>query len=219
MVGIFENIGDSLKFGFRECYGDGFKGFLRMLGLLITCCIPIVFFIPMGIFLKVYRGEKPDFTGAGQSFIRGLLYFVVAIIYMLIPLILFAIFGGLGAIPALTGGDVGAVFGMLLGSLGLIIAVIAAVILGLVAIPAEINFARNGFAAAFKFSEIFGMISKAGFAKYILSYIVLIIVSVIIGLVLGLILNIPVAGIIITILVTIPLTFFLYKYWANIFAA
>lgn len=215
MVGIFENIGDSLKFGFRECYGDGFKGFLRMLGLLITCCIPIVFFIPMGIFLKVFRGEKPDFTNAGQSFIRGLLCFVIAILYMLIPFILFAIFGGLGAIPAVTGGDSGAVFGVLLGSVGLIIAIIAAVILGFVAIPAEINFARNGFAAAFKFSEIFDMISKAGFAKYILSYIVLIIVSFIFGLICA----IPVVGFIIAILVTIPFTFFMYKYWANIFAA
>ena len=215
MVGIFENIGDSLKFGFRECYGDGFKGFLRMLALLITSIIPIVFFIPMGIFLKVYRGEKPDFTNAGQSFIRGLLCFVIAIIYMLIPLILFAIFGGLGVIPTVTGGDIGAVFGGLLASAGIIIAIIAAVILGFVAIPAEINFARNGFAAAFKFSEIFGMISKAGFAKYILSYIVLIIVSFIFGLLCA----IPVVGIIISILVTIPLTFFMYKYWANIFAA
>ena len=100
MVGIFENIGDSLKFGFRECYGDGFKGFLRMLALLITSIIPIVFFIPMGIFLKVFRGEKPDFTNAGQSFVRGLLSFVIAILYMLIPIILFAIFGGIGLIPA-----------------------------------------------------------------------------------------------------------------------
>lgn len=219
MVGIFENIGDSLKFGFRECYGDGFKGFLRMLALLITSIIPIVFFIPMGIFLKVYRGEKPDFTNAGQAFIRGLLYFVVLILYMLIPLILFAIFGGLGVIPTVTGGDIGAVFGGLLASAGIVIAIIAAVILGFVAVPAEINFARNGFAAAFKFSEIFGMISKAGFAKYILSYIVLIIVAIIIGLILGFLCAIPVLGIIITILVTIPLTLFMYKYWANIFAA
>ena len=219
MVGIFENIGDSLKFGFRECYGDGFKGFLRMLALLITCIIPIVFFIPMGIFLKVFRGEKPDFTNAGQSFVRGLLSFVIAILYMLIPIILFAIFGGIGLIPAIFGGEAGEIGGMLIGSVGVVVGVIAAVILGFVAVPAEVNFARNGFAAAFKFSEIFGMISKAGFAKYILSYIVLIIVAIILGVILGLIAGIPVVGLIVVLLVTIPITFFEYKYWANVFAA
>ncbi|HJJ31604.1 MAG TPA: DUF4013 domain-containing protein, partial [Methanocorpusculum sp.] len=214
MVGIFENVGASFKFGFRECYGDGFKGFLRMLALFITCIIPIVFFIPMGIFLKVFRGEKPDFTGAGKSFIRGLLSFVIALIYMLIPIILFAIFGGLALIPAMAGGNAGEIGAAILGSIGIIVAIIAAVILGFVAVPAEVNFARNGFGAAFRFSEIFGMISKAGFGKYILSYIVLIIITLIIYFILSLICVIPVIGIIILILVTIPLALFEYKFWA-----
>ncbi|HJJ58327.1 MAG TPA: DUF4013 domain-containing protein [Methanocorpusculum sp.] len=219
MVGLIQNVGESLKFGFAQCYGDGFKGFLRMLALLVLSIIPIAFFIPMGIFLKVFKGEKPDFTNAGQSFIRGLLFFIIALIYMLIPIILLAIFGGLGLIPALFGGDIGAVAGAAIGSVGIIIALIAAVLLLIVSIPAEINFARNGFAAAFKFSEIFGMIAKAGVAKYILSYIILIIVDIIIAVILGLLLNIPVAGVIIAILVAIPLTLFEYRYWANRFEA
>ncbi|HJJ59057.1 MAG TPA: DUF4013 domain-containing protein [Methanocorpusculum sp.] len=219
MVGLIQNVGESLKYGFAQCYTDGIKGFLRMLALLVLSIIPIVFFIPMGIFLKVFRGEKPDFTNAGQSFIRGLLSFVIALIYMLIPIILLAIFGGLGAIPAIFGGDPGAIAGALVGSVGVIVALIAAVLLMIVAIPAEINFARNGFAAAFKFSEIFGMIAKAGVAKYILSYIILIIVSFIIGMILCLIGMIPVVGIIVALLVAIPLTFFEYRYWANRFEA
>ena len=219
MVGLIQNVGESLKYGFAQCYTDGIKGFLRMLALLVLSIIPIAFFIPMGIFLKVFKGEKPDFTNAGQSFIRGLLFFIIALIYMLIPIILLAIFGGLGLIPALFGGDIGAVAGAATGSVGIIIALIAAVLLLIVAIPAEINFARNGFAAAFKFSEIFGMIAKAGVAKYILSYIILIIVDIIIAVILGLLLNIPVAGVIIAILVAIPLTLFGYRYWANRFEA
>lgn len=219
MVGLIQNVGESIKFGFSQCYGDGFKGFLRMLAIFVLSIIPIAFFIPMGIFLKVFRGEKPDFTNAGQSFIRGLLFFVVALIYMLIPIILFCIFGGIGLIPALFGGDMGAVAGLAIGSVGLIIAVIVAIVFCLIAIPAEINFARNGFAAAFKFSEILGMISKAGVAKYILSYIILLIVDIIIAVILGLLLCIPVAGVIIAILVAVPLTFFEYRYWANRFEA
>lgn len=219
MVGLIQNVGESLKYGFAQCYTDGIKGFLRMLALLVLSIIPIAFIIPMGIFLKVFKGEKPDFTNAGQSFIRGLLFFIIALIYMLIPIILLAIFGGLGLIPALFGGDIGAVAGAAIGCVGIIIALIAAVLLLIVAIPAEINFARNGFAAAFKFSEIFGMIAKAGVAKYILSYIILIIVGIIIAVILGLLLNIPVAGVIIAILVAIPLTLFEYRYWANRFEA
>lgn len=220
MVGIFENIGESFKFGFRECYGDGLKGFLRMLALFITFIIPIVCFIPAGIFLKIYRGEKPDFTNAAQSFIRGLLAFVVGILYMLIPIILLAIFVAIGLVPEVAGGDAGAIIGVLIQSIGVIIAVIAAVILGFVAVPAEVNFARNGFAAAFKFSEIFGMISKAGFAKYILSYIVWCIILAIIVGILGFIgTNVAVLGGIISLLVTIPVAFFGIKFWANVFAA
>ncbi len=223
MVGLIQNVGESFKFGFGQCYHDGIKGFLRMLAILVLCIIPIAFFIPMGIFLKVFRGEKPDFTNAGQSFIRGLLFFVVAIIYMIIPIILLCIFGGIGLIPALLGGDIGAVAGAAIGSIGILIALIVAVVFLIIAIPAEINYARNGFAAAFKFSEIFGMIAKAGVAKYILSYIIYIIVMILIGVIYGLFLACPSAGfaigIILMILTAVPVSFFQYRFWANRFEA
>ena len=223
MVGLIQNVGESLKFGFGQCYGDGFKGFLRMLAIFVLCIIPIIFFIPMGMFLKIFKGEKPDFTNAGQSFIRGLLFFVVALIYMIIPIILLCIFGGIGAIPAVLGGDIGTAIGLAIGSVGAVIAIIVAIVFLLIAIPAEINYARNGFAAAFKFSEILGMIAKAGVAKYILSYIIYLIVMIIVGLIIGLIFSIPAAGtvigIIVAILITVPITFFQYRYWANRFEA
>ena len=91
MVGLIQNVGESFKFGFGQCYHDGIKGFLRMLALVVLNIIPIARFISDGIFLKVFKGEKPDFTHAGQSFIRGLLFFVVAILYFLIPAILLTI--------------------------------------------------------------------------------------------------------------------------------
>ena len=223
MVGLIQNVGESFKFGFGQCYHDGIKGFLRMLALFVLCFIPIAFFIPMGIFLKVFKGEKPDFTNAGQSFVRGLLFFVVALIYMIIPIILLAIFGGFAVIPALFAGDIGAVFAVLIGGIGVIIALIVAVLFLIIAIPAEINYARNGFAAAFKFTEIFGMIAKAGVAKYILSYIIYIIVMILIEVIYGLFLACPsagfVIGIILMILTVVPVSFFQYRYWANRFEA
>ena len=223
MVGLIQNVGDSLKFGFAQCYGDGFKGFLRMLAMLVLWIIPIVDFIPMGMFLKIFKGEKPDFTNAGQSFIRGLLFFVVSLIYMLIPIILLSIFGGFAVIPAIFAGEVGAAIAILVGGIGAIIALIVAIVFGLIWIPAQINYARNGFAAAFKFSDILGMISRAGVAKYILSYLIYLVVMIIVGLIIGLIFSIPgagtIIGIIVLILVTVPLIFFYYKYWANRFEA
>ncbi|HJJ38883.1 MAG TPA: DUF4013 domain-containing protein [Methanocorpusculum sp.] len=249
MSNVFGNLLSSIKFGFCECYGDGFKGFLRMLALLITFCIPIVFFIPVGVIMKILRGEKPDFTNAGQSFIRGLLFVVIALIYMLIPILLFAIFGGADLILKMTGDEIGVLFSGIVGigsvgwfsmipamvstdtivllesiagNVGLIVSIVVAVLLGLVLVPAEINFVRNGFSAAFKFSEIFGMISKVGFVNYIFSYIDIIVFCIIVTVILSLIDKIPfvgyIAGFIALVIVTIPVTFCEYKFWANLFA-
>ena len=218
MIGLFQNVGESFKFGFSQCYANGFKGFLRMLALLALCLIPIINFIPFGIFMKVFRGEKPDFTNAGDSFIRGLLFFVVGILYMLVPGILFVITFGISYLPLDALGDAGEILLGLLLVIFFLAAIVSAVFLFLIAIPAQINFARNGFAAAFKFSEILGMISRAGVAKYLLSYLILLVIMVAAAVVLGLLIGfVPVVGIIVAIFVAIPLLLFEYRFWANRF--
>lgn len=85
-------------------------------------------------------------------------------------------------------------------------------------LPAEINFARKqSFGAAFKFGEIFGMIGKLGWGKYILSIILIYIISLIFGFVVGLVAAIPLIGAIISFLAVPFAIFFELKYYANLF--
>ncbi len=96
-VGLIEDVGKS----FGYAVDNTLKKILRWIGLTIVMCIPIVNFIAMGLFLKVFRGEEPDFSNAGKSFIQGLLLFIISIIYMIIPIIAFVILGGASIITAI----------------------------------------------------------------------------------------------------------------------
>ena len=214
-VGLIENVGKS----FGYAVDNTLKKILRWIGLTIVMCIPIVNFIAMGLFLKVFRGEEPDFSNAGKSFIQGLLLFIISIIYMIIPIIAFAILGGASFITAIIAPEA-ATDAILAGGagLGIIALFVLAIIFGLIMLPAEINFARKqSFGAAFKFGEIFGMIGKLGWGKYILAIILVYIIAIIFGFVVGLFALIPVVGIILTYLAIPFAIFFELKYYANLF--
>ena len=209
-VGLIENVGKS----FGYAVDNTLKKILRCIGLTIVMCIPIVNFIAMGLFLKVFRGEEPDFSNAGKSFIQGLLLFIISIIYMIIPIIAFVILGGASIITAI----IAPVASAILAGGGIIALFVLAIIFGLIMLPAEINFARKqSFGAAFKFGEIFGMIGKLGWGKYILSIILIYIISLIFGFVVGLVAAIPVLGAIISFLAIPFAKFFELKYYANLF--
>ncbi len=214
-VGLIENVGKS----FGYAVDNTLKKILRWIGLTIVMCIPIVNFIAMGLFLKVFRGEEPDFSNAGKSFIQGLLLFIISIIYMIIPIIAFVILGGASFITAIIAPEA-ATDAILAGGagLGIIALFVLAIIFGLIMLPAEINFARKqSFGAAFKFGEIFGMIGKLGWGKYILAIILIYIISLIFGFVVGLVAAIPVLGAIISFLAVPFAIFFELKYYANLF--
>ncbi len=214
-IGLFDNVGKS--FGFA--IDNTFKKFLRWIGLAIVMCIPIVNFITTGIFLKIYRDEEPDFSNAGKAFIQGLLLWIIQIIYMIIPAIIIWFSLGGSAATALLADPASADAILGVGALiGLLIAVVVAVILGLVMQPAIVNFARTEkFGSAFAFGDLFGMIGKVGWGKYILAWIVLILVAFVIGIVLGCVAWIPILGWIIGILAMPFLTIFNNKYFANLF--
>ncbi len=193
--------------------------------LMILTIIPIVNFIAMGTYLKVYRGEDPKVENIGKSFVDGLLIFIITFLYMLIPTVILLILGGGSIFAAGLTGSQAAIAGVGIGVLvlciilyilfGLIIlCIIVAFFFALFAKPAVVNFARNGFSAAFRLREIFGMISKAGWLKYIVS---LILFWLIFGAIIHLCLMIPIVGWILLIFI-LP---FLYcwgsKYLANLF--
>jgi hypothetical protein len=204
-IGIGENLTGSFGFAKDKLVGS----IVNWILLIILTIIPIVNFIAMGTYLKVYRGEDPKVEHIGKSFVDGLLALIIAIIYMLIPLIVTSI-----VFAASMGSMMADPFaGLAAAGIGGIICLILFILFALLMIPAMINFARKGFGAAFKFGEIFGMIGKAGWLKYIISIILLAIIFGIIGL-LGMI---PFIGWLIMLIIYPFLIVWAAKFWANLF--
>lgn len=204
-IGIGENLTGSFGYAKDKLMGSIGNWIL----LIILTIIPIVNFIAMGTYLKVYRGEDPKVEHIGKSFVDGLLALIIAIIYMLIPLIVTSI-----VFAASMGSMMADPFaGLAAAGIGGIICLILFILFALLMIPAMINFARKGFGAAFKFGEIFGMIGKAGWLKYIISIILLAIIFGIIGL-LGMI---PFIGWLIMLIIYPFLIVWAAKFWANLF--
>ncbi|MDO5845838.1 MAG: DUF4013 domain-containing protein [Methanocorpusculum sp.] len=215
-IGIGENLGKS--FGFAKDATFGHIG--RWIGMAVLYLIPIVDFIVTGMFLKIFRKEEVDFSNAGKSFVQGLLAFIIQLIYMIIPLILGMVLLGASLIPAITTGGVAGVANAITGGLSiasLIITLVVAIIFALIMTPAIVSFARGGFGDAFKFSNIFAMIGKVGWGKYILSIIVLFLVLLVVGVVLGFICLIPILGLIVFILAMPFIQIWTYKFWDNLF--
>jgi len=214
-IGIGENLTGSFGFAKDKLVGSIGNWIL----LIILTIIPIVDLIAIGTYLKVYRGEDPKVENIGKSFVDGLLAFIIAFIYLLIPTIILLVLGGGTLFAAALTGSVASFVGVGIGVL--ILCIILYILFGLIMTPAIVNFARKGFGAAFNFSEIFGMIGKAGWLKYILSIIVLGIIFGVIYGVIGLLGLIPVAGsAIMWIVMFIVLPFFAVwgsKFWTNLF--
>ncbi|HJJ42100.1 MAG TPA: DUF4013 domain-containing protein [Methanocorpusculum sp.] len=210
-VSIIKNLESSLSYAFENT----FKKLGRWLGLSVLLVIPILNLIPYGIFLKIYRDEAPDFSNAGKSFVQGLLYFVISMIYLIIPLILIIVSSIIAAIPD---AGVSLVSSIILFAAALIILLLISLILS----PAVIKYARSEkFTDAFKLGEIFAMISKAGWGKYIISIIVIIIVSMLLTAIPQALSFIPTAGIyicfILSALIEPFLTIFEFRFLGNLF--
>ena len=204
-VGLVDNVGISLKFA----YENTVKKILRWIGMSILLYIPIAQFIVSGIFMKIYRGEEPDFSNAGKSFIQGLLMFIAEFVYTLIPvliIILSALFSASESLSVIT----------LIGLV--VVGIVLAFIIGFILIPVQVNFARKqSFGAAFAFGEIFGMIGKLGLAKYILAWIVYFIVAVVFAIVIGIFSVVPVIGAILLLLFGPFIGLFSAQYFNNLF--
>jgi hypothetical protein len=204
-IGIGENLTGSFGYAKDNLWGK----FGNWILLIILTIIPIVNFIAVGTYLKIYRGEDPKVENIGKSFVDGLLALIIAFIYMIIPTIIFVVVCG-AAFAGLASGSVAALAG---AGIGGIICLIIFILFGLIMTPALINFARKGFGAAFSFGTIFGMIGKAGWLKYIVSIIVIGIIFAIIGL-LG---AIPFVGWLIMLIIYPFLIIWACKFWANLF--
>lgn len=218
-IGIGDNLTQSFEFS-KEKLGGNIGTWLI---LSILNLIPIVDWIVYGTYVKILRGEEPDLNNMGKSFVDGLLALIIGLIYMIIPILLIIVLSigtfSIGSMTATPGPET--LHSMMLAGAGLalniglvILCLIVAFLFALIAKPAVVNFARNGFGAAFKFGEIFSMISKAGWLKYILSLLVF---WIIFGVIIFVCVIIPVLGWILLIFILPFLYFWGAKYLANLF--
>ncbi|MDD1676171.1 MAG: DUF4013 domain-containing protein [Methanomicrobiales archaeon] len=187
--------------------------------LLIICSI--IFPLIIGYSMEIYRGKKPapELENWGKLFIDGLKLFVAAIIYMLPVIIVVLVFGGFALISALaTAPSPNYIvmhpeqfipqFGIFLA--GLFVALILAIIIGLIATIGFVRMARTeSFMEAFNFSAILAQIGKIGWVNYIIALIVVGVVSFIFIAIINII---PIIGWLLSLILQAPLTVFNARY-------
>lgn len=200
-IGIVENVVGSFGFAKDRLVGK----WLDWLILIILCIIPIIgWFLLLGFLVRVYRGGEAKLGEWLKMLIDGILFAIIAFIYMLIPLLVIFLLGGTAIIAAVA--SAGAITNPssllpIVAGLGIagIIALIIAIIFGILMTMALVRFAKEErFGAAFEFGKLFAVIGKIGWIHYILSWIVLMIIFTVIFFVIGLIMGfIPFLGMLI----------------------
>ena len=172
--------------------GSIFQRIGELLILIVLSIIPIVDFIALGYYARIVRDSPsskstPKLERYGDMFVEGLKIFVVGIIWLIIIGIIAAII----AIPFVAA----AVFTIItnpasffstgwlfaLGALAAIFAIVA-FLLGIFAFMGVIHMVKtNSFGKAFAFGEIYKMIGKIGWIRYLASFVVFFIVLAIVG--------------------------------------
>ncbi len=162
----------------------------------ILSIIPIINFISFGYEVKVMKNTinktpfMPEWKGFIELFIKGLIVFVIALLYMIVPLIIFGAVAGFSTLSYAIGGFT--------NPYGIIVAILPALFIGgilfliigfILPMAIALYIKSDNFSDAFKFSEILDRI-KSIFGEYLASYIIL----VILGFILMLIGLIPLIG-------------------------
>ncbi|NLO77105.1 MAG: DUF4013 domain-containing protein [Methanomicrobiales archaeon] len=174
---IGENLGASFEYAKEALVGKWVKWIL----LAIIGIIPIVNFILFGYAIRVLRGIKPapELGEYVQLFIDGLMYFIIAFVWMIPVFIVSMIVGFIS----------GSFAGMIIG---LLIMLIVALLCGLFAYIGIVRFARmEKFGEAFAFGAINEKIEAIGWVKYIIA---LIVVGIVIGVISFILMLIPIIG-------------------------
>jgi hypothetical protein len=185
-MNIVDNITDSLKYPLND--------WVKILILTVISIIPIVNFMSGGYYLRIIKStlagvdEVPEFDDLGELFIDGIKIIIVGIVYMIVPLIIYAI----AWLPLLFTGDPYSVTSGIMSGLTIVLMIIAFVvtfIVSLLLLPAIVNMALydSELGAAFRFSEVLGRIKAIGWGDYILWIIAIWITTVIAGFIIGII--------------------------------
>lgn len=192
-----------------------------MAGFVVAFVIAIILgAFYQGFLLKILRGDKPlpEITNYGTLFSDGIKYVIIEIIYMIPVIIVLAAVAGAAMMAVIAKGIAPQnLETALLGPafVGILIALILAIILGILALIGVIRFARTGkIGEAFNFGEIFSTIGKIGWGSYILALIVIAVILVIVYVILGLI---PILGSIIEIIIGPFISIFAARYICQLY--
>ena len=176
--------------------------------------------IPLaGYALKVLRGEKPapEVTDWGTLFVDGIKAIIIYLIYAIPIIIVYAILLVVG-IGAMMTGDAGAVAGMGIILVGMLVCIVLAIIIGIFEIIGMVRFARTGsIGEAFNFGAILATIAKIGWVPYIIALVVLFVVAIIFGIIVAIIQMIPILGILIYLCLIAPCSLFISRYVCQVY--
>jgi len=196
---------------------------VRWILLLVSC---IIFPLIMGYILEIMRGKKPapELKNWGKLFIDGLKMFVIEIIYAIPVILVILVFGGLALFGALASAPSPDYYSMhperlmpFLGTffVGLLFAVILAIIISLISIIGIIRFARtDSMGEAFNFGAILAHIGKIGWISYVVSLIIVFVVILVVTVIISLI---PFIGGFLNFIIMPAYSIFIYRYLTLIY--
>ncbi|HJJ39073.1 MAG TPA: DUF4013 domain-containing protein [Methanocorpusculum sp.] len=152
---------------------------LRWILFIIIMCIPLVNFIILGMLLKIEWGQEFRFTNPLTTWFNGFRALIIVLLYELVPILL--IFASLieHLYAHMSHEEIDSLIDIINSVIPNIIGYNASGILATVlplfflmlAIPAEICFARKGFLAAFDLDEEIKIVRIAGWGKFIAAFI------------------------------------------------
>lgn len=206
-------VGDSFEYA-KEAVVGKWNQWVMLIIATILLGIPLA-----GYALKVLRGEKPapEVADWGTLFVDGIKAIIIYLIYAIPIIIVYAILLVVG-IGAMMTGDAGAVAGMGIILVGMLVCIVLAIIIGIFEIIGMVRFARTGsIGEAFNFGAILATIAKIGWVPYIIALVVLFVVAIIFGIIVAIIQMIPVLGILIYLCLIAPWSLFISRYVCQVY--
>lgn len=154
--------------------------------------IPIINFFSSGYSLKVMKEaieskpEMPQWEDWGNFFVRGLIAFIISLIYLIIPIIVLLVSLGsmaFAVISAAVSHDKSMALGAIGGAIGgILISLVLMIIFGfLIPMALAMYVKEDNISAAFRLGELLSRI-RSVFGEYLTVYIVLIVLSFVLGL-------------------------------------
>jgi MFS family permease len=218
-------LGDSVEYAREAVWGK----WTRWILLIVST---IIFPLLLGYVMEIYRGTKPapELEHWGKLFIDGLKLIVAWLIYMIPVIVVVLLFGGWAVFSAIQQVTMSGnpdyftsnpelIMPLIATFLvGLFIALVLALIIGIIATIGSIRMARKErFGEAFNFSGIFETIRTIGWGRYILALIVLFIVMMVFWFILAIIMAIPYIGWLIYLVLIPLLSIFQARYLAMVY--